>query len=216
MAADEPYGDVFLVIDGWATIRQEFDMLEAPITSLAAQGLSYGIHVVVAASRWAEVRPALKDQLGTRIELRLGDPADSEMDRKRARQLVQSPPGRGITRDGHELVIALPRFDEVSADRLRVRYGGRAIGAGLAEGIDENAYMVSDATDGMMSRVASSTRFTPAQMSSLGSGKSGAPLTTQQATAASSSGTTQYFEVKEAVSARATAVEIARLSKVGI
>ena len=125
MAADDPYGDVFLVIDGWATIRQEFDTLEAPITALAAQGLSYGIHVVVAASRWAEVRPALKDQLGTRIELRLGDPADSEMDRKRARQLVQSPPGRGITRDGHELVIALPRFDEVSADRLRVRYGGR-------------------------------------------------------------------------------------------
>ena len=124
-AADDPYGDVFLVIDGWATIRQEFDTLEASITALAAQGLSYGIHVVVAASRWAEIRPALKDQIGTRIELRLGDPADSEMDRKRARQLVQSPPGRGITRDGHELVIALPRFDDVSADRLRTRYGGR-------------------------------------------------------------------------------------------
>ena len=125
MAADDPYGDVFLIIDGWATIRQEFDTLEAPITALAAQGLSYGIHVVVAATRWAEIRPALKDQIGTRIELRLGDPSDSEMDRKRARQLAQSPPGRGVTRDGHELVIALPRFDELSADRLRVRYGGR-------------------------------------------------------------------------------------------
>ncbi len=28
MAADDPYGDVFLIIDGWATIRQEFDTLE--------------------------------------------------------------------------------------------------------------------------------------------------------------------------------------------
>ena len=42
---DDPYGDVFLVIDGWATVRQEFEGLEGPITALAAQGLSYGIHV---------------------------------------------------------------------------------------------------------------------------------------------------------------------------
>ena len=124
-AATDPYGDVFLVIDGWATIRQEFDAMEASITALAAQGLSYGIHVVVSASRWAEIRPALKDQIGTRLELRLGDPAESEMDRKRARQLAQSPPGRGITADGREFVIAVPRIDTALADELRARYGGR-------------------------------------------------------------------------------------------
>lgn len=122
-ARDDRYGDVFLVIDGWAVIRQEFDALEAAITGVAAQGLSYGIHVVVSASRWAEIRPALKDQIGTRIELRLGDPAESEMDRKRARLLIQSPPGRGITRDGHEFVIAIPRFD-AAAGELRTRYPG--------------------------------------------------------------------------------------------
>jgi S-DNA-T family DNA segregation ATPase FtsK/SpoIIIE len=121
----DPYGDVFLVIDGWAAIRQEFETIEASITALAAQGLSYGIHVVISASRWAEVRPALKDQIGTRIELRLGDPAESEMDRRRARLLMQSPPGRGITADGHDLVIALPRFDGDTAARLRTRFSGR-------------------------------------------------------------------------------------------
>ena len=84
-----------------------FDGLEEPITALAAQGLSYGIHVVVAAARWADLRPALKDQIATRIELRLGDPADSEMDRRRARQLADRPPGRGITREGREMAIAL-------------------------------------------------------------------------------------------------------------
>ncbi len=125
MPTTDPYGEVFLVVDGWAAIRQEFEEIEASITALAAQGLSYGIHVVVSASRWAEIRPALKDQIGTRVELRLGDPAESEMDRKRARQLVQSPPGRGITRDGRELVIALGRFDAATADRLRTRFGGR-------------------------------------------------------------------------------------------
>jgi S-DNA-T family DNA segregation ATPase FtsK/SpoIIIE len=125
-SGDDPYGEVFLVVDGWHAGRQEFDGVEAAITALAAQGLSYGIHVVVSASRWAEIRPALKDQIGTRIELRLGDPAESEMDRKRARQLVQSPAGRGITRDGRELAIAASRFDAAAADRLRRRYADRA------------------------------------------------------------------------------------------
>lgn len=114
---DDPYGDVFLVVDGWSTLRSEFETLDAAITALAGQGLSYGVHVVVTAARWAELRPALKDQLGTRIELRLGDPAESEMDRGRARRLGQSVPGRGLTRDGHELLVALPRLDGTPDER---------------------------------------------------------------------------------------------------
>ena len=124
--ADDPYGDVFLVVDGWSTLRQEFDSLEGPITAIAAQGLSFGVHVVVTASRWAELRPALKDQIATRIELRLGDPAESEMDRRLARRVSDAPPGRGITADGREMVIALPRWD------------GRATADGLAEAITTN------------------------------------------------------------------------------
>jgi S-DNA-T family DNA segregation ATPase FtsK/SpoIIIE len=114
---DDPHGDVFLVIDGWATLRHDFEALEPRIIALAAQGLSFGVHVVVTASRWAEIRPGLKDQIGTRIELRLGDPADSEMDRRRARQLVYLPPGRGITRAGKEMVIARPQLDEAAFGR---------------------------------------------------------------------------------------------------
>lgn len=135
---DDPFGDVFLIVDGWSTFRGEFDALEQSITALALQGLSLGIHVVVTASRWAEFRPALKDQLGTRVELRLGDPAESEMDRRRARQLAQSVPGRGLTREGRELLIALPRLDGTPSDTaigealarvgdtLRLQYGAAA------------------------------------------------------------------------------------------
>jgi S-DNA-T family DNA segregation ATPase FtsK/SpoIIIE len=57
------------------------------------------------------VRPALKDQLGTRIELRLGDPADSELGRKAAALVPQGRPGRGMTREGLHLLTALPRID---------------------------------------------------------------------------------------------------------
>ncbi|OBK75289.1 type VII secretion protein EccC, partial [Mycobacterium sp. 1165178.9] len=48
-ASRDPFGDVFLVIDGWGSVRQEFDALEESVTALAAQGLSYGVHVVLSA-----------------------------------------------------------------------------------------------------------------------------------------------------------------------
>jgi S-DNA-T family DNA segregation ATPase FtsK/SpoIIIE len=114
----DPFADVFLVVDGWAALRHESDNIEETITALAAQGLSYGVHVVLAASRWAEIRPALKDQIGTRIELRLGDPADSELDRRRAREVPHGRPGRGLSPDGLHMMIALPGLDG-----LEVRHG---------------------------------------------------------------------------------------------
>lgn len=129
------FADVFLVVDGWATLRQEFDALEAPITALATRGLSLGVHVVLSALRWAEIRPALKDAIGTRIELRLGEPSDSELDRKQAQRVPRNRPGRGLSAEGLHMLIALPRADGVessaglteAADRLanvlRHRYG---------------------------------------------------------------------------------------------
>lgn len=105
------FGDVFLVVDGWGAIREDFEQLEPMIGVLAARGLSYGVHVVLCASRWGEFRPALKDMLGTRVELRQGDPADSEMDRRKAAQVPVGKPGRGLTRDGKHLLLALPRLD---------------------------------------------------------------------------------------------------------
>lgn len=115
----DPLGDVFLVIDGWASLRHEFQEVEQSITAIAAQGLSVGVHVVLSASRWAEIRPSLKDQIGTRVELRLGDPADSELDRKRAHEVPRDRPGRGLSRDGLQMVISLP----IDVDALRCRHG---------------------------------------------------------------------------------------------
>ncbi|MGH3165620.1 MAG: type VII secretion protein EccCa, partial [Trebonia sp.] len=39
------FGDVFLVVDGWLTLRQDFEELEPVVTSLAARGLGYGVHL---------------------------------------------------------------------------------------------------------------------------------------------------------------------------
>lgn len=105
--ADE-YGDVFIVVDGWSTLREEYPDLETVLNGIAARGLSFGMHLILTAGRWADVRPALKDQIGTRIELRLGDPIDSEMNRKQAALVPIGVPGRGITGDGDHFLIATP------------------------------------------------------------------------------------------------------------
>lgn len=102
----DDYGDVFLVVDGWPTVRDEFADLEATITGFAGRGLSFGVHLILTANRWADLRPALKDQIGTRIELRLGDPLDSDIDRKQAALVPIGSPGRGITRQGEHFLIA--------------------------------------------------------------------------------------------------------------
>ncbi|MGX1886338.1 type VII secretion protein EccCa [Streptomyces sp. NPDC055287] len=108
---DQPWGDVFLVIDGWATFKTDYEMLEATITDMAMRGLGFGVHVILTASRYTEVRPALKDMLQNRIELRLGDPTESEIDRKVAQNVPASVPGRGLTTDKLHFMTALPRVD---------------------------------------------------------------------------------------------------------
>src|SRR5262249_40129096 len=74
---------------------------------------------VISANRWAEIRPAVKDLMGTRFELRLGDPSESEFDRKVAVNVPAGRPGRGMTPDRLPLLTALPRIDSPShvADR---------------------------------------------------------------------------------------------------
>ncbi|XVU25178.1 type VII secretion protein EccCa [Actinoplanes sp. CA-054009] len=94
-ADDDPFGDVFLVVDGWSTVRKEFEELDPVITDIATRGLSYGIHVVASSSRWMDFRPGIRDLFGSRVELRLGDPSDSSINR-RAAMTVPEKPGRGI------------------------------------------------------------------------------------------------------------------------
>jgi DNA segregation ATPase FtsK/SpoIIIE, S-DNA-T family len=117
--AGDGFGDVFLVVDGWLTLRQEFEQLEQAISAVAARGLGYGVHVIAATNKWSEFRPAIRDLFGTRMELRLGDPFESEIDRRLAMNVPESAPGRGLTREGLHFLTALPRIDSQSdADSL--------------------------------------------------------------------------------------------------
>ena len=113
------FGDVFLVVDGWGGVRDSFESLEAQIISMAARGLNFGVHVVLSATRWSEIRPALKDLVSSRVELRLGDPLDSDVNSKAATGVPTDRPGRGLTRDQQHLLTAVPRIDgTTNADGL--------------------------------------------------------------------------------------------------
>ncbi|QZN86003.1 type VII secretion protein EccCa [Cellulomonas sp. C5510] len=126
--ADDGYGDVFLLVDGWSTVRTEFDELEARIQALAGRGLTFGVHLVATAARWMDFRTQVKDLFGTRLELRLGDPMDSEIDRKVAVNVPQERPGRGLAVSKHHVLTALPRIDgDPSPDTL---------GAGITHLVD--------------------------------------------------------------------------------
>jgi DNA segregation ATPase FtsK/SpoIIIE, S-DNA-T family len=108
---DETLGDVFLLIDNWAAVRQDYEDLEQAILDLAARGLGYGVHLVITANRWLEVRSNLRDNIAGRLELRLNEPADSEIDRRMAANVPAGVPGRGLTTERLMFQAALPRMD---------------------------------------------------------------------------------------------------------
>ena len=109
--ADDGWGDVFLVIDGWSTLRAEFDDLEMELQQLAGRGLTFGLHIIAASTRWADFRAAMRDVFGSKLELRLGDAVDSEIDRKVAALVPSGRPGRGLVTSKLHFLGALPRVD---------------------------------------------------------------------------------------------------------
>ncbi|MFI5674498.1 type VII secretion protein EccCa [Streptomyces cellulosae] len=113
---DQPWGDVFLVIDGWGNFRTEYESLDPVVLDIAARGLGYGIHVILTASRSMEVRAGLKDHLMNRLELRLGDTMDSELDRKVAANVPTGVPGRGQSPQKLHFMGAVPRIDGLTSD----------------------------------------------------------------------------------------------------
>ena len=116
--AEDPFGDVFLVIDGWPAFVAEFPDLEAPVQGLAAQGLAFGVHIVATTTRWTDLRSRVRDYLGTKIEFRLGDVNDTQIDRA-TRDIPANRPGRAMSVEKHHLMIGVPRLDGVhSADNL--------------------------------------------------------------------------------------------------
>lgn len=133
---EDPFGDLFLVVDGWSTLRAEFEDLEADVAEVVNRGLAFGVHVVAAANRWMDMRMNLRDMFGSKLELRLGDPVDSVIGRRQAAGVPEQTPGRGLAPDGMHFLSAVPRVD------------GRDTADELAEGIGHLVTSVNEAWPG--------------------------------------------------------------------
>ncbi len=110
---DDPHGDVFLAVDGWATFKTDFEPLEATLRQVLPRMLNYGVHLIVCANRWLELHSAVRDQMGTKLELRLGDPLESVIDIRTSKNVPELP-GRGLTTGKQQFLAALPRIDGTS------------------------------------------------------------------------------------------------------
>ena len=109
-----PMAEVVLVVDGLGLVRSEHEELEPLVADLLQRGGGYGIHLVGSLLRWNDLRIALQPAFGTRLELRLNDPADSVVDRRLAATLRDDQPGRVLTDARLFAQTALPRIDGVA------------------------------------------------------------------------------------------------------
>jgi S-DNA-T family DNA segregation ATPase FtsK/SpoIIIE len=129
--ADDPHGDVFLVVDNWGALRSEFEQHDMALRALAGRGLAYGVPLVLTTNRWSDVHSQLRDQLGTRLELRLGDSIDSVINMRKAAEVPQIP-GRGMTSDQMHFLAGVPRIDGVSGTE-ELSDATRELAAAVAE-----------------------------------------------------------------------------------
>jgi S-DNA-T family DNA segregation ATPase FtsK/SpoIIIE len=137
---DRGHAEVLLLVDNWARLRQELPDLEPEIEALAATGLHHGVHLVVTANRWADLRLALRDNLGGRLELRLNDPLESAVGRAAAAALPADTPGRGLTTAGLQFQAALPALGVPAAGSGAARW--------LATALAEIAWRAVQSPDG--------------------------------------------------------------------
>ncbi|HXM56836.1 MAG TPA: type VII secretion protein EccCb, partial [Candidatus Dormibacteraeota bacterium] len=157
--ADGSLADVFLVIDNWPAVKLESEELELQLADIATRGLGYGVHLLLTASRWMDVRAALREAIGGRLELRLNDPTESAIDRRAAANVVAATPGRGLTVDGLHFQAALPRTD------------GRAEVLDLAEALER---LVAGVRDGWSGPAAPPVRVLPRRLGAEGLPRPGA------------------------------------------
>lgn len=110
--------DIVLLLDGYGALRQDFTELEEPFVELMQRAASYGIHVILAMTRWSELRMAHQPLFGIKVELRLNDPSDSTIDRKLAGTLSAETPGRALTAAKTLAHVALPSLEVVESDDI--------------------------------------------------------------------------------------------------
>ncbi|MBZ5736052.1 hypothetical protein K8Z61_16275 [Nocardioides sp. TRM66260-LWL] len=105
-ADDRP--DLLVVVDGWGRLDALAPPVAEVLRGLPTADPARGLRCAVGAARWSDLRPAVRDRLRLLAELRLGDPGESGVDRRRAGDVPRDRPGRGLDVEGHDVLLACP------------------------------------------------------------------------------------------------------------
>lgn len=132
---EDHHGDVFLVVDNLAVLQVDFDTNER-FMNLIESAMNYGIHIIASAESWNVMKSRTKNKFGTKIELRLSNPTESEMgDRMAAQRIPATQPGRAMAPGGKHMLLGVPAAsstalgtEQLGADVL----GGEALEATVA------------------------------------------------------------------------------------
>jgi S-DNA-T family DNA segregation ATPase FtsK/SpoIIIE len=111
LPGDVNAADVCIVIDNWGGLHADLPDVDTLTLGIAARGPGAGVHLLLTANRWGDIRIKLRDDIGARLELRLNDPSESEVNRRTARLVPSGLPGRGISPPGLLFHALLPRAD---------------------------------------------------------------------------------------------------------
>jgi type VII secretion protein EccCb len=75
---DDPFGDVYLVIDGWPTFVKNWEFLVPDVERILAKGPDVGVHVIVSTNGWVASKfpSGMSNRFTSNVELKLADGDD--------------------------------------------------------------------------------------------------------------------------------------------
>ena len=126
--------DVVLLVDGFGALRTDFEELEDSLIDLLQRGGSFGIHVVLAMTRWNELRMAHQPLIGTRLRAqaerpgRLGDRPQAGRDPPRRRSRAGCSPTTACSRRSRCRCSTTPTTPGSARRSRRWRSGPRPAG----------------------------------------------------------------------------------------
>ncbi|MCV7103213.1 type VII secretion protein EccCa [Mycobacterium palustre] len=133
---NDPFGDVYVVVDDYDDLYSKDSVLGDRIIALSSRGPEYGVHVMCSAGGWIHgQRQSLLQNATARIQLRLADPSESQMghssiEAREAARRTLNRPGFGLTNSLHELLVGIPALADRATGAI---VGITEVGARIAE-----------------------------------------------------------------------------------
>ena len=127
---DDPFGDVFLVIDGWAQFSQGgFDRYVGDVEAILRRGPAYGVHTIVSASGWiaGKLTSGMTPEFGANVELRLSENDDLHRNNRDVARKVPYGDKEVLGEDDDDAGEAGARGEEKETKKLRVRGRGTSM-----------------------------------------------------------------------------------------